>query len=559
MKYNKFSIYAAEMTKKCPLVKELSTGENECNQFPRSIDYNSDANCTSNQLDMFALEAMTHQMQHEQHKQQPHVSGNSARRTKRKSAQLKIVHNLEELCKLKARCRTPIDISTLQHKSPTGIASPANTTTTSIFKQRSNASERSTIAHPTINFSSLLSKSHAPSSSSSSSSIAQKVDSDVTLHDAIRSITNLSLNSCASPLFNNSSSSSHCSKVAAVVEPTSACFDLMNSNRHFKNATSLGLNEPKLRIRDNQLVDENEDAISSSYSSSSSGVSSSCLVGVDGNNSSSSSSKNMSTSTISTSPFSLCSSSSRDSGRGHSRTRLSILSTLDLITQQADNSASLFDQQTAFSTSINAISRKPKTLTSHQHPRKDKKQRDDTSRLSFALPSQKRVTPLALSSSRSSTNIANLSSSSLSSALSSVSSLTAGSQHSSTPLSPPVSSSAAVSPPLQKQPTRYLTVIFDYESAAASPNGARFSATKGETVKVLRDYDEMYFLVACCATNKIGFIPKDHTIDMHEITQRLGSNAPRHPNAYQFSQELCAKPPGHNNNHNIVDLKLTQL
>lgn len=44
---------------------------------------------------------------------------------------------------------------------------------------------------------------------------------------------------------------------------------------------------------------------------------------------------------------------------------------------------------------------------------------------------------------------------------------------------------------------------------------------KGEQVKVIRDYDESYYLVAAISTGRIGFIPKDYTVDLKEIRNRV--------------------------------------
>lgn len=66
--------------------------------------------------------------------------------------------------------------------------------------------------------------------------------------------------------------------------------------------------------------------------------------------------------------------------------------------------------------------------------------------------------------------------------------------------------------------TKILTVLFDYES---SPT---FNVRKGQTVKVIRDYDDNFYLVACVESGKIGFIPKECTVDLKEIRNRFKSN-----------------------------------
>ncbi len=67
-----------------------------------------------------------------------------------------------------------------------------------------------------------------------------------------------------------------------------------------------------------------------------------------------------------------------------------------------------------------------------------------------------------------------------------------------------------------------LTVLFDYETESKTFNEKKcnFSVRKGEKVKVIRDYDEKFYLVATCVNNRIGFIPKEYTVDLNELKQR---------------------------------------
>ncbi|CAF0893893.1 unnamed protein product [Brachionus calyciflorus] len=71
--------------------------------------------------------------------------------------------------------------------------------------------------------------------------------------------------------------------------------------------------------------------------------------------------------------------------------------------------------------------------------------------------------------------------------------------------------------------SKYLTVLFDYESHGKEVLNSKvvFSVKKGELVKVLRDYDDNFHLVAKCSDNKIGFLPKDYTVDLVEVKNKV--------------------------------------
>lgn len=75
--------------------------------------------------------------------------------------------------------------------------------------------------------------------------------------------------------------------------------------------------------------------------------------------------------------------------------------------------------------------------------------------------------------------------------------------------------------------TKILTVLFDYESKGKEILGNRvvFSVKKGQLVKVLRDYDRDFHLVAKCSDNSIGFLPKDHTVDLVEVKNKVLKNS----------------------------------
>ena len=75
---------------------------------------------------------------------------------------------------------------------------------------------------------------------------------------------------------------------------------------------------------------------------------------------------------------------------------------------------------------------------------------------------------------------------------------------------------------LIKKKTKILTVLFDYETESKNFNEKliKFQVKKGQTVKVIRDYDDKYYLVATCSDNRIGFIPKEYIVDLNELKQR---------------------------------------
>jgi hypothetical protein len=77
----------------------------------------------------------------------------------------------------------------------------------------------------------------------------------------------------------------------------------------------------------------------------------------------------------------------------------------------------------------------------------------------------------------------------------------------------------------RKRP-KILTCVFDYESYATNPLNFKekkvvFRVLKGDNVKLIRDYDENFYLVSQLSTGQIGFVPKEFMIDMKELKQNL--------------------------------------
>lgn len=79
---------------------------------------------------------------------------------------------------------------------------------------------------------------------------------------------------------------------------------------------------------------------------------------------------------------------------------------------------------------------------------------------------------------------------------------------------------------IQKKPrAKYITILFDYETTCRSFNGSvsRFSVKKGERVRIMREY-ERDFLIATIAEGRVGFVPKDYTVDLKEVEKRFKLN-----------------------------------
>ncbi len=79
--------------------------------------------------------------------------------------------------------------------------------------------------------------------------------------------------------------------------------------------------------------------------------------------------------------------------------------------------------------------------------------------------------------------------------------------------------------PKKTQRSKLVTILFDYETISKSYSGVQsfFKVSKGEKVKVLRDY-ERDFLVATIPDGRVGFVPKDYTVDLKEVEKRFKSN-----------------------------------
>jgi hypothetical protein len=100
---------------------------------------------------------------------------------------------------------------------------------------------------------------------------------------------------------------------------------------------------------------------------------------------------------------------------------------------------------------------------------------------------------------------------------------------------------------------KILTILFDYETSCRNFNGTKnyFSLKKGQNVKVIRDYDEKFYLVATILDGRIGFVPKDYTVDLKEVEKRFNK------------KHVPALFPTDNSNesanHTFLNLKLTHL
>ena len=112
------------------------------------------------------------------------------------------------------------------------------------------------------------------------------------------------------------------------------------------------------------------------------------------------------------------------------------------------------------------------------------------------------------------------------------------------------------SKPLNKKKEKILTVLFDYNTDYLNGMKKRgFSLKKGETVKVIRDYDETYYLVATTNSGEIGFVPKEYTVDMKEIRHRYKKNLKQQ----KMQQPVNDSYISDSNSTNVFNLKLTRL
>ena len=75
----------------------------------------------------------------------------------------------------------------------------------------------------------------------------------------------------------------------------------------------------------------------------------------------------------------------------------------------------------------------------------------------------------------------------------------------------------------RKKNTKLLTILFDYVDSN-NFNSTRFSVSKGESVYLIRELNEKFYLVLKANTGTLGYIPKDYTIDLKEIKRKLKNN-----------------------------------
>lgn len=81
---------------------------------------------------------------------------------------------------------------------------------------------------------------------------------------------------------------------------------------------------------------------------------------------------------------------------------------------------------------------------------------------------------------------------------------------------------------------RVLTILFDYNApklssfvssvAYKSTVSSDFFVRQGETVHLIEDVNEKYYLVAKISDVSYGYVPKDYTIDLKEVKKKLKTN-----------------------------------
>ena len=390
----------------------------------------------------------------------------------------KIVTSFDELCELKARCRTPIDIQHTSSQSqpfscPPNNKCKANRNSFSSFTREVNFGSIGHIGNflsggetssndndSTINFSKLITNANRHKHDVTSTR------NSTLLHD--ESETNISH---ADNHNNNNNTLNR------------KYFSFLTTNKLF--SSSLSINEPKLRIHKNQLVDENDLKQKSHLESSIA--------------------KEKTLQTVTHVMSTSSSASNSDSGCGCSIARSSILSNSDLLNQNEMSGDTL---------TVPILSNFEFTSSSCSPSNSDK------------LESLSNFESVNLSANKTSDNT-----------------LKKDSEFNVKTISKPSDDRKKV-----------LTILFDYAS-----NG--FQVRKMDNVKVIRDYDENLYLVACMSNGNIGFVPKEYTVDLTELKERINQNflIQQKTQSTLLSSSFKNCLSNEQNFTNCVNLKLTQL
>ena len=506
------------------------------------------------------------------------------------SDKIKIVTSFDELCKLKARSRTPIDIQQLNNQQ---IASNFNSSSskTSLNTQQHNHRKSST----NFNASNTSNRESSLLNSSSNSGCFNYLNNS---HNSIATASQATIN--FSQLINKSDTKLNKTELKPIIKnsPISSASEVASNRKYFSFLTnnklfssSFNINEPKLRIHNNQLIDENDFQPTSNSNEHL-------------NLGRFSEKENANLETI----FGLSSSSSSsgansDSGCGCSIARSSILSNLDQNEAKTSpetnsdliakaKSLRLSEQwsnlESSSSSSSSSASASPTTCSPTSNPDRNILQKTTNNELAnkVELICEQVLSHAKLNKKNDSYNNVSVSEM-IKQNSSELTKSTATNRHSTIGIEQIISnigsntkhknaeldwlqrrSNLDLSKNFSSQTSlkaaakaRVLTVLFDYESNKPSVNNANsagFSVKKGETVKVIRDYDEKFYLVAT-QEGKIGFIPKDYTVDLKELKLRLKQNLKENKYMSNSNFNLNSDLSISNSYNQIFNLKLTQL
>lgn len=324
----------------------------------------------------------------------------------------RIVTSFDELCELKPGSRIPIDIQNPNSQNQFVSNIPNNI-------NKTNSNNRETSFRSMKNFNNLLSYTdHNLNDTESTINFskllinANKNKSEISYK---MNLTTSNDEELPTPVNNSNGTSTN--------TINRKYFSFLTTNKLF--SSSLSINEPKLRVHNNQLIDENDLKQRRMSNTQKEEI-------LDG---------------LSTSPStSSTSTTNSDSGCGCSIARSSILSNLD------QNDAHIEPLTLPISSNFEYSSSRSSPLSSHKIE-SDSSSDFNTNSDQFNVGKCKKV----------------------------------------------------------------LTILFDYVS-----NG--FKVKKNDIVKIIRDYDENLYLVAVISNGAIGFIPKEYTVDLEEIKQRVAQN-----------------------------------
>jgi hypothetical protein len=506
------------------------------------------------------------------------------------SDKIKIATSFDELCKLKARSRTPIDIQQLNNQQ---IAINFNSSSSKASLNTQHSHRKSST---NFNASSTSNRESSLLNSSSNSGCFNYLNNS---HNSIATASQATIN--FSQLLNKSDTKLNKTDPKPIIKnsPISSASEVASNRKYFSFLTnnklfssSFNINEPKLRIHNNQLIDENDfrptsdsnERLNLGRFSEKENANLETIFGLSSSSSSSSGANS-------------------DSGCGCSIARSSILSNLDQNEAKTGPEANsdlvakakslrLSEQwsnlESSSSSSSSSASASPTTCSPTSNPDRNISQKTSNNELAnkVELICEQVLSQAKLNKKNDSYNNVSVSEM-IKQNSSELTKSTATNRHSTIGIEQIISnissnakhknyaeldwlqrrSNLDVSKNFSSQTSlkaakaRILTVLFDYESNKPSVNNANcagFSVKKGETVKVIRDYDAKFYLVAT-QEGKIGFIPKDYTVDLKELKLRLKQNLKENKYMSNSNFNLNSDLSISNSYNQIFNLKLTQL